>query len=187
MFYIESSTYTLTINRWSHCLLPVPIQRFHLQVTQFTISHVPEKALVTVDALRGAQLPLSEKSTHLWSIVIDNLPDFETCLQQILKRQEEDEVCQCIAGMDCPLTNNGKHCSNRTNLLCSSTANNPKWSADEGKLTCHSSCNEDGNPGSWNGFTPVEGLHTLCGDFFSYSIEIVHLKAESFRGSDPSF
>ena len=86
--------------------LPVRIQRFRMRMMrfQFSITHVPGKALTTADALSRAPLtqttPADEQLTVdsdiYVSVVLQNLPVTDERLAEIQKAQEQDAVCEAV-------------------------------------------------------------------------------------------
>ena len=67
----------------------------------FSISHVPGKQLITADALSRAPVSpgendLDEEVSAYISFVINSLPATEKRLQEIRRKQEEDEVCRQV-------------------------------------------------------------------------------------------
>ena len=86
--------------------LPVRIQRFRMRMMrfQFSITHVPGKALTTADALSRAPLtqttPADEQLTAdsdiYVSVVLQNLPVTDKRLVEIQKAQEQDIAMLCV-------------------------------------------------------------------------------------------
>ena len=86
--------------------LPVRIQRFRMRMMrfQFSITHVPGKALTTADALSRAPLTqttladeqLTVDSDIYVSAVLQNLPVTDKRLAEIQKAQEQDAVCEAV-------------------------------------------------------------------------------------------
>ena len=80
--------------------------RFHMRMTtyQFSITHVPGKALATADALSRAPLTLTLSADEQLTIdsdiyvlaVLQNLPVSDKCLAEKQKAQEQDAVCEAV-------------------------------------------------------------------------------------------
>ena len=67
----------------------------------FSISHVPGKELITADTLSRAPVSpgendLDEEVSAYISFIVNSLPATEKRLQEIRRKQEEDEVCRQI-------------------------------------------------------------------------------------------
>ena len=86
--------------------LPVRIQRFRMRMMrfQYSIVHVPGKALLTADALSRAPLlqtlPADQQllidSDIYVTAILQNLPVTDKRLTEIKKAQEQDAVCETV-------------------------------------------------------------------------------------------
>ena len=107
-FHIESDHKPLVPLLGSKNLneMPPRIQRLRkrLRRFQYSISHVPGKSLTTADTLSRApvnqerQWGLQEEKIALYAhSVLSEIPASNRRLEEIMERQEEDEVCQQLA------------------------------------------------------------------------------------------
>ena len=86
--------------------MPLRVQRFRLRLMryQYTISHTAGKDLCTADTLSRAPTGVTDTQADKFqeevasyvNLIIDHLPASQTKMQEIIKEQEQDPVCQQI-------------------------------------------------------------------------------------------
>ena len=86
--------------------LPVRVQRFRMRMMRFQYSlvHVPGKALITAYALSRAPLTQASQADEQLSVdsdiyvtaILQNLPVTDKHLIEIQQAQEQDTVCEAV-------------------------------------------------------------------------------------------